>query len=214
MKITLAETGVLRVGGMMLEKANIADGTYQKVGSPYIKTTSAAQTSGHNQIVYRASDAFNEQQGTAIAWAFLSHAMDTEAIAANGPTIIGAPGQQSNFYWHYGNTTANILGYGGDGSAASGPQAIPKNQWTHLAISWDAVNNVFRVYQDGVLLDTGTDAPTHVLTARKITVGGDYVYAEMDYWQGAIKALDIYANVMSDAAVLADYNATKASYGR
>jgi len=173
-----------------------------------------AKDYGHMQIVYRASDSFNSKAGTLIAWGFLNPALDgVDFLVANGASIIAAPGQYANFYYHFGNGTDNIFDYGGI-SASVGADAIPSRQWTHFAITWDAEAGLFNTYQDGVLVNAGTTAPTYILTQRKITIGGDYLYKEMDYWQGAIDTIDIYGDVKDVTFVLADFNSTKASYGR
>jgi hypothetical protein len=183
----------------------------------FIKTTTAAASVGHNQLIYRTSDSFNPKQGTAIAWAFLNPAMASEFLLANGPTILAGPGQNANFYWHFGGSVGNerhILEYGADTSSAEGVSALTSGTWYHFACSWDTVANSFKTYLDGTLLNEQTNAPTFILTPRKLMVGGDYYYAAMDYWQGAIDTLDIYGAPIGDAAVTADFDATKATYGR
>lgn len=219
LKITVTDaSGSILVGGMMLERANTTSpaGNFQKVGSPYIKTTTTAASSGHTQIHYRGSDSFNPLKGTLTSWAFLTPALDagsTEMIVANGPSIIGAPGQYTNFYYHFGNGNSNAFEYGGLQNAAEGASTMNAGQWYHLAITWDKATETYAVYANGVLIEQGAVASTYALTYRKFIIGGDYLYAPMDYWQGSIKTVNIYGEAKDAAFIDADFDATKAAYG-
>ncbi len=214
MQFLLNAAGTARVGGFMLERANNGAGTtFQKVGSPYIKTTVASAGYRHNQICYRASDSFNPKKGTLLAWAFLNPALAADFVVANGPAIIAAPGQFANFYYHFGNADDHDFAYGGLSPATSGPEPMTSGVWYQLACTWDAVAGLFAVYMNGVLLDSSVTVPTYILNFRKFFIGGDYVFAPMDYWQGSIDKVDIYGEAKDVAFILADFNATKATYG-
>lgn len=220
MKFLLNGTGTARVGGFMLERANISSpqGVFYKVGSNYIKTTSAVASNGHNMLIYRMKDSFNIKKGTSIIWAFLWNDPATESIAANGPTLLSAPGQYNAFYWHMGTTAGvtwdHLFNYGGlNGAQETTLNMAGKNVWTQLAISWDQAGSSYKIFKDGVEIASGSSA-SPVMTQRKLMIGGDFVWAPMDYWQGAIDSVKIYGDVKDEAFILADFNATKATYGR
>ena len=72
----------------------------------------------------------------------------------------------------------------------------------------------FKLYKDGALLQTTTTTPDQVLNFRSFLVGGDYKRGNHDHWEGAIREMRIWGEPKSDAFVLADFNATKADYGK
>lgn len=218
LKFTLLAAGTARVGGFMLERCNIGAGSaYWKVGANYIKTTTAAVTNQWNQLVYRMTDSWNIKKGTAIAWGFLWDAdVDNDFITANGPTPIGGPGQFANFYWHIQNADEQTLDYGGKSPAVTTPNInLTRNQWHQFAITWDTTvtPNTFSVYLDGALRQTTTQTDNRVLTHRKIIVGGDFVYASMDFFQGALDHMEIWG-APNATAISDDWTARRASYGR
>jgi hypothetical protein len=45
-------------------------------------------------------------------------------------------------------------------------------------------------------------------------IGGDGYFGPMDFWAGAIDAVDIYGEAKDTATILADFNSTKTAYGR
>ncbi|MBK7497359.1 MAG: laminin G domain-containing protein [Candidatus Omnitrophica bacterium] len=211
--ITDAAASALLFGGMQLQLGLENTGVYNKNGSPYIKTTTTAKTIGHTQIHYRASDSFNVNKGTLVAWAYLEGGLGAVDWPGNGPSIIGAPGQFCEFYYHFGDGIQNRFEYGGVQGAAVGNADMTAGQWYHLAITWDKAAETYAVYQNGVLIDEGTEPSPYSLTYRKFIMGGDYMFAEMDYWQGSVKLFRIWGEAKDATFIDADFDSTKASYG-
>ena len=211
----LRASGTARVGGFQLEQEypESTIGTLSKKPAPYVKTTTAAASYRHNQIVYRAIDSFNIHKGTAIAWAFLDSDPSTDWISGNGPVLIAAPGQYGGFYWHTLPTLYRAMWSGTSPYVEDITYAPTTRQWTHYALTWDTSVPEMRIYIDGVLKDTANTA-SKLATQRKLMIGGDGYFGPMDFWQGAVDTIDIYGEAKDTSTILADFNATKATYGR
>lgn len=215
LKFVLRATGTARVSGFQLEQQYPDDsiGTLNKKPAPYVKTTTAGASYRHNQIIYRAADSFNVNKGTAIIWAYLNSNPGTDWISGQGPTLIAAPGQYGGFYYHTLPGLNRLMWSGIAPYVENSSFSVTQGQWSHYAVTWDNSVPEARIYLDGVLIATGNTA-SKTATQRKIMIGGDGYFGPMDYWAGAIDTIDIYGSAQSTATILADYNATKATYGR
>ncbi len=211
-------SGTSRVGGFMLERNNTGAGSsYNKVASNYIRTTTAAASNQWNQIHYRGSDSFNPRKGTMIAWGFLWDAdITNDFVTANGPTLLAAPGQHANFYIHFGNADQQIFDYGNLNPATTYiGLGMTRGTWYQFGYTWDTTvsPSVFKTFKDGVETSSATSLTNRLLTNRKFIIGGDYVFASMDYWQGAIDHFEIWGSA-NETAITDNWNAMKAAYGR
>ena len=216
MQFTLQAAGTARVGGFMLESADTTPrGVYAKVSTPYQKTTTTAVTSGWSGIVYRGTDSLNPNKGSAIAWAYLDGDPGTDYITSNGPTLMAANGQYGNLYWHVLSNQLRIE-TGGQLMGTAQPFSATARTWYHWAATWETAggNCTTNLYLDGVLVDNETKSSAYLVSNRKFMIGADGFYGPMDYWSGAIDSFKIYGGVKDATFILADFDATKAAYGR
>lgn len=215
MQFLLQATGTARVGGFQLESVDtLPRGSYQKVGTPYQKTTTTPTNVGWNTIVYRGSDSFNPNKGTLIAWAFLDSEPNNEFVTSNGPTLLAAPGQYGNVYWHISSNDYRLESAGVNGTGSATPFSVTQRIWYHYAVTYETSggSTSVKMYLDGVEVDSTTTGSAKLLTFRKFMIGGDYVYGAMDYWQGAIDRVTIYGSVKDAAFILNDFNSTVGDY--
>jgi hypothetical protein len=218
MSFTHRATGTSRVGGLQLERSDNAGQSFWKKPAAYMKTTTAAVRTGWNQIVYSGADSFNILKGTAIAWGFLWLDESTDGLPADGPTIIAAPGQFSNFYWHIGPTGNGFeLLYGTIGTplVRVTPYASTIGQYYQYGVTWDQTVSPaqFKLYVDGAEVASTTSSSTVNMLPRKFIVGGDYIWGRMDFWHGALDHIEVWG-APNPTAILDDWNARKTSYGR
>jgi len=185
---------------------------YQKRGTRYIKTAAATASSTISSLVYRAVDSINYEKGTAIFWAYKGVDNSTDFIIPNGPTLLGAPGQQYNFYLHELNGSLDFE-YNSINSGAANTNS--RNTWYHYAFTWDASSSptVLKVYVNGALIYTDNGSTVDALTHRKFIIGVDYLHSSVDWWPGAIDTIDIYGSVKTLTEIDTDFDNTKASYG-
>jgi len=83
------------------------------------------------------------------------------------------------------------------------PSAIPLNQWTHLAISFDGATK--RLYVNGaqVASQGGLGALVYDPAAVPVTVGADWGYnAPTDYFSGRIDEPSLYSRALTAAEIL------------
>jgi hypothetical protein len=125
------------------------------------------------------------------------------------------PGQYNDgFYFHHEIDALDFI-YTSIANRYT-PFTSDRNIWYHYAIAYDATGGTpdYRLYRDGVLLQQTNSAVTLKLWPRFGLIGGDLLGGNHDHWQGAIDTLDIYGSAISTADILADFNATKAAYGK
>ena len=86
---------------------------------------------------------------------------------------------------------------------------LTAGEWTHMVATWEASTSTARVYQDGVLQTTKTDAAvdwtTHLYNKFKMGESGNESY-NLD---GKIAIGRAYSIKLSDEQVLQNYNAQK-----
>lgn len=216
----LQATGTARVGGFQLEPAGVGSGTralFNKIGSPYQKTTTTAANAGWLFPVYRAKNSINPSKGTAIAWAYLDQDPGTEFLNSNGPVLFAMPGQGKNLYWNVAPNQTGLQAHNITNACIETPFSLTPRTWTHFACTWDrnatTAQTTYNLYVNGVLVQTNTQSSTVIFEPGKFTFGADYVYGAMDWWSGAVGQVRIYGEAKDATFIDADYDNTKADYG-
>ena len=93
--------------------------------------------------------------------------------------------------------------YLGSGANMGGNWEVKPNQWTHLVYTVDI--DSFEVYQDGVLVDSGST------TLNSIDLAGDIAFGRMNHsgWDGIEGRLDdirLYSKKLTASQVQALFN--------
>lgn len=181
--------------------------------SPTRKVFDFSGTNGHN-ITFGA---FNF--GTTItisAWVYPRLESSINGLLTNAGANIPTAGFKVG--WNsWMSTNKRMLFEGGDGTAGRVPTSddntVVMNEWQYLTYTFDQVNNRIIMYRNGVPANIAD-----ILTQTNITmskpsfnigsyVGGSY---EMDAQLGFLK---VFNSVLNAGQVLADFNATKATFG-
>ena len=118
------------------------------------------------------------------------------------------------------NTNGNFFIHIGDGSSATNGSAnliasgFQDDTWCHIAFTLDGINDTLKYYKNGSLSSTIFDGTANKIgthTANTVfTLGafGSSHFADMDWGQ-----FKIFNKTLSASEVLAEYNATKSTYG-
>jgi len=102
------------------------------------------------------------------------------------------------------NNTTQVLG-------SATKSAVSNNVWYHGAVTYNATNNNYKLYLNGILVDsytTTTDIP-NVTTAFKI---GDVANSNNEEWNGVLDDVRIYNYARTQEQILQDYNGGVATY--
>lgn len=214
----LQASGTARVGGFQLEPC--VTGTralFNKIGSPYQKTTTTASNVGWSFPVYRAKDSIKATKGTFIAWGFLDENPNTDHLPSNGPVLLAMPGQGKNIYYNVAPDQNTVQAHNVSNAGLETPFSLTPRTWTHFAMTWDFNSSTsqitIKMYLNGSEIDSRTSNSATNFLPGKFTVGADFVYGLMDYWSGALGQIRIYGEAKDATFVLSDYNGSKADYG-
>jgi len=95
------------------------------------------------------------------------------------------------------------------------PQVVGAETWKHIAVTWDMSNDLYRIYIDGSLMVTGTDASNGKIGELQTLYIGDnrsnyHVGGSSNSANGVIDEVRVYRTAIDSAAVVADYNRTRA----
>jgi chitodextrinase len=88
---------------------------------------------------------------------------------------------------------------GGDGALAGG-SAIPLNQWTHLATTWDGAT--LRLFVNGRQVASRALSGTLAQSSRPLRIGGNQVWSE--WFEGSLDEVRVYNRALSAAEIVAD----------
>jgi hypothetical protein len=91
---------------------------------------------------------------------------------------------------------------GGSAREGNGTSALPLNQWSHLAATYDGTT--LRLYVNGIQVGTLAVAGAMQASNGVLRIGGNNIWGE--YFQGRIDDLMIYNRVLSAGEVQADMN--------
>lgn len=215
-QMTIQATGTARVGAFQLEpNSTLPRGLYNKIGSPYQRTTTTATNAGWLLPIYRGKDAINPNKGTAIFWAYLNENPNTDHLTTNGPVLLANPGQGKNIYLTVPPDSFAMQSHNVVNSGLETPFSLTPRTWTHFASTWEisGSNVTIKLYVNGVLVDDRTSGSAKTFEPGRFAIGGDYVYGPMDFWSGAIGQVRIYGEAKDGTFVTSDYNSTKGDYG-
>jgi hypothetical protein len=84
----------------------------------------------------------------------------------------------------------------------TGPTALPVNQWSHLAATYNGSR--FRLYVNGALIADRALAGSIATSTRPLRIGGNSVWDE--YFGGLIDEVRVYNRALSQAEIQADMN--------
>lgn len=111
-------------------------------------------------------------------------------------------------FWNSGQVRLDILnGAGGNTNAEFIGMGLTASEWTHIAIAYK--NQVAYFWKNGVG-DSKACAITLVDSGGALYIGGNY--AGTAAYDGSMGELRLYNRLLTDAEVLANYNATKDHY--
>lgn len=181
--------------------------------SPTRKVFDFSGTNGHN-ITFGA---FNF--GTTItisAWVYPRLQSSINGILTNTGANIATAGFKVG--WNsWMSTDKRMLFEGGNGAAGNVPTSVDNtvvmNEWQYLTYAFDQVNQRIIMYRNGVPVDTAVISTVAGVTTSTTNFNiGSYVgglYA-MDAQLGLLK---VFNSILDASQVLADFNATKATFG-
>jgi hypothetical protein len=139
----------------------------------------------------------------------LSHAMTLEAWVkptATGSawrTVVLKEQNAQLTYALYANTDqgrpAGHVFTDGD-TGLTGPNALPLNEWTHLATTWDG--STLRLFVDAAEVASMPLAAPAVTSAGVLRIGGNGVWAE--WFQGIIDEVRVYDRALSPTEIASD----------
>lgn len=216
--ILLSATGVLRVGGFMLEKRRVT-GEEIHIYAPnnYIKTTTATVSTLTSNIIYRALDSINYTKGSFMAWGFLYASNPSEWISPEGPSFFGAPGgQATNAYFHILRGQMDNIYSGRQYRMATDSFSVNRNEWHMYGYTWDASSGTdvtLKMYFDGqpvAASTTGTFVST--LKKRRFIFAGDENHVSLDSWCGSVGQFRIAGHAYSDAEMEDWYTETLSNW--
>jgi hypothetical protein len=87
--------------------------------------------------------------------------------------------------------------------AVRGTAAIVPGTWTHIATTYDGVNQ--RLYVNGVLVNTQPQSGPIAVTGAPLRIGGNNTFAG-EFFQGLIDQVRVYNRALTGPEVLADMN--------
>ena len=90
--------------------------------------------------------------------------------------------------------------------------SFPTNQWKFVTVTFNDTTNTMKLYVNGVLVDTNTNA-TASYTAENTFIGAHYNGSNVSFWNGYIPQVYIFTNEVSGTDVLGLFNLTKSTYG-
>jgi len=215
--VILQGTGTLQITGMALEKRQ-AGFTTSNIRYPlmFIKTQASEVQQFPNYLWYNTTN-MNPRQGTLIAWASLD--VPTTAIAdSDGPNVFSVVGDACAFDLHYvDNNFTFCMGQDVNNAITAPALNIPKHQVTQYGVTWECniLNScTMALYIDGALIGSNTFANVKIPGHSRIVLGkGIAAQLATDSWKGQLGYYKILG-APDGAAITANWNAMKASYGR
>ena len=143
--------------------------------------------------------ALKPEQFTAEAWVFpTAQDIDPHTIIARGDT-------GKTWDLRLTNNYPQFWSHGGQG--LEGPSAIPLNEWTHLAISFDGT--IKRLYVNGAKV-ASSDKPVALVydAAVPVTIGSEWASsASSARFKGRIDEVALYNRALTEDEVFSIYNA-------
>ncbi len=97
----------------------------------------------------------------------------------------------------------------GGSTNVQGPDALPLNTWTHLALTYDGA--VLRLYENGVEVGTQSVAGAIATSSGPLQIGGNAVWGE--YFSGRIDEVRLYSRALTSTEIQSDMTQAIGSSG-
>jgi glucose/arabinose dehydrogenase len=115
--------------------------------------------------------------------------------------------KEADAYFLNGNTNTNKVGVGGTfaGSCCTvlqGPNALPANQWTHVAGTYDGAN--LRLYVNATQVASQARTGSLQVTGTPLRIGGNTYSTE--FFPGRIDEVRVYNRALSQGEIQTDMN--------
>jgi hypothetical protein len=181
------------VGGMAL--------TTDRSGAP----NSAYQFNGLNSYISVPNSASLSSPTTAMTQAaWISIAGPSQVGGGFDPIIMKSVTSENGFMYRMNcETTYFGAAYNNWNTHLSASQAIPLNEWHHVATVFNG--STIKFYFDGLPVGTQPMALTIVSDTRPLTIGGDFP-GSPEYFNGKIDDVALYSRALSDADILQLYS--------
>jgi MSHA biogenesis protein MshQ len=158
---------------------------------------------GSNDYLQRADNAVLDLKSrlTITAWIY------TRSTPAELKSIVS---KDDNYEFHLNTSRQVYWWWGGAPKELTSSTAVPLNQWTHVAITYESGEQ--HIYINGVSRASGTQTGTLPQNALPFQIGQDQGLAGR-FWDGYIDEVQIYNRPLSQSEVAAVMNATYACPG-
>ena len=101
----------------------------------------------------------------------------------------------------------------GGGFTLVGESSFSKGAWRHVAQTFDDSTNTMRLYINGVEVDENTSV-SQSYTSQTERIGAHVSGGNpVSFWNGKIAQVRVYSEALTESQVVANYDATKATYG-
>jgi hypothetical protein len=111
-----------------------------------------------------------------------------------------------NYFLEATSNHGAVPGGGGTFGSADvvtfGSSALPVNQWTHLAVTYNG--SLLRLYENGVLVSSSVQSGNILTSSNALQIGGDSIFGQ--YFAGGIDEVRIYNVALTAAQIQADMN--------
>jgi hypothetical protein len=148
------------------------------------------------------SAALKPTQMTAEVWVFPTAPTGYNTVIARGSST------NTDDTWYLGVTSGTPQFYSHGSTLLEAPSAIPMNQWTHLAMSFDG--SIKRLYVNGaqVAWQGGLGAFVYDTAPLPVTIGADWTSnAPSDFFNGLIDEVSLYNRALTGNEIADIYNA-------
>jgi hypothetical protein len=177
--------------------------TTDRFGTP----NSAYQFNGLDSYIQVPNSASLNSPTTAMTQAaWISIAGPSQVGSGFDPIIMKSVTSENGFMYRMNATTTYFGAAFNDWNThLSAGQAIPLNEWHHVAIVFNGTT--IRFFFDGALVGTQPMALTIAPDTRPLTIGGDFPGAP-EYFNGKIDDVALYSRALTDQDILELYSST------
>jgi len=101
----------------------------------------------------------------------------------------------------------------GGGYTLVSESSFPTGAWRHVVQTFDDSTNTMRLYINGVEVDENTSV-SQSYTSQTERIGAHFFGGNpVSFWNGKIAQVRVYSEALTESQVVANYDATKATYG-